>query len=560
MDTLIALSHPHRNRRPPRQWLRRIGIPARMVMCFSIAALLLGSLGGFCLWQMQLIRKQSSAMESGALPSIATADGIAIALGKLRGESLRLIANADDPSSVVMGKIAIGQLENEVAAAFESYLSRITDGTEQDSIRALQTAADTFMVGLRDEVRLIEQQELPAAKALSGSTLAMQGDLMDMQVQLLRELNKQSAANAVAAAGVHYQQAQMIALSAIGAALLLIVLLAWRLIASIVRPLREALQIAGTIADGDLSRTVTVSGRDETADLLNMLERMRCNLHGAVVQIDAAADQLSSSVQEMSSIAEASAQTLQHQNKEIEQAALAVTQMTGAASEVAINANDTSAQSQASSEAAGNGQEMLGTTIVSIRQLAENVLGCSQQAQGLAERTQSISKILDVIRAIANQTNLLALNAAIEAARAGETGRGFAVVADEVRSLAQRTSVSTTEIETLINDVQTRAQGAADALRATAEQSGQTLDQAAGTQQALALIIDATASINDRNLLIASAAEQQAQAALEVDHNLGSIRLLSVETASSAQQASTASGQLARLARDLSHTVSRFVL
>jgi len=509
---------------------------------------------------MQLIRQQSSVVEAGALPSIATADGIAIALGKLRAESLRLVANADDPGSVVNSKIAIGQLVDEVAAAFKSYLGRNTSRTEQDSILALQAAAETFMTGLRDEVRLIEQQQLAQAKALTDNTLAMQGDLMDMQVQLLRELNRQSAADAVAAAGAYYQSARTIALSAIGAALLFIVLLAWRLIVSIVRPLREALQIAGTIANGDLSQGVTVSGRDETTDLLNMLERMRSNLHGAVGQIDAAADQLSMSVQEMTSIAEASAQNLRHQNQEIEQAALAVTQMTEAASDVAFNANDTSAQSQASSEAAGVGQGMLKTTIVSIHELADRVLGCSQQAQGLAERTQSISQILDVIRSIANQTNLLALNAAIEAARAGETGRGFAVVAEEVRSLAQRTSVSTAEIETLISDVQARAQGTADALRATAEQSGQTLEQAAGTQQALALIIDATATINDRNLLIASAAEQQAQVALEVDHNLGSIRQLSVKTASTAQQASTASNQLAQLAGDLNQTVSRFVL
>ncbi|WPP02258.1 methyl-accepting chemotaxis protein [Pseudomonas sp. HR96] len=531
-----------------------------MVLCFSIAALLLGGLGGFCLWQMQVIRQQGSVIESGALPSIATADAIAIALGKLRGEGLRLIVGADDPSGVVTSKINIGQLKDEVDAHFKTYLARVSDGTEQDSIRALQAAYETFMSGLHDEVGLIEQQQLPAARALSDSTLSMQGDLMDMQVQLLRELNKQTASGAVDSAGARYQQARSIALGAIAAALLLIVLLAWRLSVSIIRPLREALQIAGTIADGDLSQAVVASGRDETTDLLNMLGRMRGNLHGTVGQINAAADQLSHSVQQMGSIAEASAQNLQYQNDEIEQAALAVTQMTQAAGDVAFNANDTSAQSQASNDAASLGQGKLGETIVSIRKLADRVLGCSQQAEGLAERTQSISKILDVIRSIANQTNLLALNAAIEAARAGEAGRGFAVVADEVRSLAQRTSASTAEIETLIGDVQTRAEGTAHALRSTAEQSGQTLEQAAGTQQALALIIDATASINDRNLLIASAAEQQAQVAQEVDQNLGSIRQLSVQTAATAQQTSVASSQLAQLAQDLNLTVRRFVL
>ncbi|WP_213881569.1 methyl-accepting chemotaxis protein [Pseudomonas sp. dw_358] len=540
--------------------MRQIRIPARLLLCFAIAALLLGGLGGFCLWQMQIIRQQGSTIETGALPSMAAADGIAIDLGKLRGEALRLITDADDPGAVVTSTITIGQLKDEVDASFKAYLARVIDSTEHDSISALQAASETFMGGLHDEVGLIEQHQMAAAKALSDNTLSMQGDLMDMQVQLLRELNKQSAANAVNRAGARYQQARVIALSVIGAALLLIVLLAWRLSVSIIRPLREALQIAGTIADGDLSQAVIANGRDETTDLLNMLGRMRSNLHGTVGQINAAADQLSASVQQMGSIAESSAQTLQCQNEEIEQAALAVTQMTQAAGDVAVNANDTSAQSQASSDAASIGQGKLGATIVSIRALADNVLDCSRQAEGLASSTLSISKILDVIRAIANQTNLLALNAAIEAARAGEAGRGFAVVADEVRSLAQRTSASTAEIETLIGDVQRRAEGTADALRATAEQSGQTLDQAAGTQQALVTIISATAGINDRNLLIASAAEQQAQVAHEVDHNLGSIRQLSVQTAATAQQTRVASGQLAQLAQDLNLTVRRFVL
>ncbi|WP_397453875.1 methyl-accepting chemotaxis protein [Pseudomonas sp. NA-150] len=173
----------------------------------------------------------------------------------------------------------------------------------------------------------------------------------------------------------------------------------------------------------------------------------------------------------MGTIAQASAQNLQLQNDEIEQAAVAVNQMSQAAVEVAGNASDTSSESQASNQAAAQGQVRLSDTINSIKQLTGNVLESSHQAEGLAERTLSIGKILDVIRAIANQTNLLALNAAIEAARAGEAGRGFAVVADEVRSLAQRTSASTSEIEALINGVQKSTQETAQALRLTATQA-----------------------------------------------------------------------------------------
>nr|WP_244997674.1 methyl-accepting chemotaxis protein [Pseudomonas viridiflava] len=540
--------------------MRRFRIAPRLVICFGITALLMVSLGAFCLLQMQDIRRQGEAVESGALPSIAMADAIAIGLVKLRSETTRLIANADDPGAVINSKINVEQLKNEVEKGFADYLARVPAGTEHDSIIALLDAYKAFMPGLQDQMTLIEQNKLDEARILANTLLAMQGDLMDMQVQLLRELNKQSAAVAVEAASASYEQTRVIALSAIAIALALTLLLAWRLSVSIIRPVRHALHIASTIADGNLTRHEIPDGKDETAQLLTTLGRMRNNLHSTIDQIYAAATQLSQSVQEMGTIAEASALNLQLQNNEIEQAAVAVNQMSQAAVEVAGNASNTVSESEASTQAAAQGQVKLSATISSIKELTANVLDSSHQAEGLAERTQSISSILDVIRAIANQTNLLALNAAIEAARAGEAGRGFAVVADEVRSLAQRTSASTTEIEGLISGVQQSTQQTASSLRHTASQASLTLEQAAATGEALNVIISSTGTINDRNLLIASAAEQQAQVAGEVDRNLSSIRDLSSQTASGAQQTTVASNALSMLATDLNLMVQRFVL
>ncbi|RXU01220.1 methyl-accepting chemotaxis protein [Pseudomonas syringae] len=540
--------------------LRRFKITLRLVICFAITSLLMVALGAFCLLQMQAIRTQGEAVESGALPSTPTADAIAIGLVKLRSETTRLIANADDPGAVINSKINVEQLRNEVEKGFSEYLARVQSGTEHDSIVALQDAYKAFMPGLQDQIALIEQNKLDEARMLANTMLSLQGDLMDMQVQLLRELNKQSASAAVEAAGASYEQTRIIALSAIGLVLALTLLLAWRLSVSIIHPVRQALHIASTIADGDLSEHPIPDGKDETAQLLITLGRMRTNLHSTIDQIYAAATQLSQSVQEMGSIAEASALNLQLQNTEIEQAAVAVNQMSQAAIEVAGNASNTVTESEASTQAAAQGQDKLSATILSIKELTENVLNSSHQAQGLAERTQSISSILDVIRAIANQTNLLALNAAIEAARAGEAGRGFAVVADEVRSLAQRTSASTAEIEGLISGVQQSTQQTASSLRHTATQANLTMEQAASTGEALQVIIHSTATINDRNLLIASAAEQQAQVATEVDRNLSSIRELSSQTASGAQQTTVASNALSMLANDLNLMVQRFVL
>jgi methyl-accepting chemotaxis protein len=163
-----------------------------------------------------------------------------------------------------------------------------------------------------------------------------------------------------------------------------------------------------------------------------------------------------------------------------------------------------------------------------------------------------------VIRGIAEQTNLLALNAAIEAARAGESGRGFAVVADEVRALAQRTQESTKQIETIIGSVQQGSQGALRAMQSSNEKTQDTLELARAAGTALTAIVDAIAQINERNLSIASATEEQSYVAREVDSNLLNIRDVSAQTSAGANQTRASSLELAGLASELSGMIKHF--
>ena len=190
--------------------------------------------------------------------------------------------------------------------------------------------------------------------------------------------------------------------------------------------------------------------------------------------------------------------------------------------------------------------------------MASEIQDSAGRIQNLASEVQNISTVLDVIRSISEQTNLLALNAAIEAARAGEAGRGFAVVADEVRTLAHRTQTSTREIEQMIATVQSNAEQAADVMRSSTAkaQDNLTITQASG--DVLEEIFSAIGEINERNLVIASAAEEQAQVAREVDRNLVAIRDLSAQSAAGALQTNSASHELSRLAVDLNALVGRF--
>jgi len=228
--------------------------------------------------------------------------------------------------------------------------------------------------------------------------------------------------------------------------------------------------------------------------------------------------------------------------------------------EVARNAVSTSEASQASNQTARQGRDKVLETVKAIQAMTQDVQTTSNLVEGLAEQGRDIGKVLDVIRSIAEQTNLLALNAAIEAARAGEAGRGFAVVADEVRALAHRTAQSTQEIEQMVAGIQSGTGNAVQSMALNTNRTQSTLELARSAGDALEQITEAISQINERNLVIASASEEQAQVSREVDRNLVNIRDLATQSAAGANQTSAASHELSRLAVDLNAMVARFVV
>ena len=199
-------------------------------------------------------------------------------------------------------------------------------------------------------------------------------------------------------------------------------------------------------------------------------------------------------------------------------------------------------------------------TIDETRLMAEEMQQSTQLVQQLSTQAKDIGQVLDVIRAVAEQTNLLALNAAIEAARAGDAGRGFAVVADEVRALAYRTQNSTREIEQMIMQIQQGTVQAVQAMHASSQRADVTLALSSKAGEALEQIVNSISHINDRNLLIATASEQQAHVAREVDRSLVTIRDLSLQTEEGAEQTTMASRDLSGMAAQLIQMVQKFKL
>ncbi|WP_425298875.1 methyl-accepting chemotaxis protein [Pseudomonas duriflava] len=287
---------------------------------------------------------------------------------------------------------------------------------------------------------------------------------------------------------------------------------------------------------------------------------MQDNLKKTIQEIASASDQLASAAEELNAVTDEGSRSLTQQNGEIQQAATAVTEMTSAVEEISRNAASTSEASHVTSKEAQTGRLQVGKAVNAIDTMAQELNTSSETVQALSEQVRNIGQVVDVIRGIAEQTNLLALNAAIEAARAGEQGRGFAVVADEVRALAHRTQTSTGEIETMIGTVQNTTDQAVRTMGNSRSLAENTQQLAQAADQALERITVAVTGINERNLVIASAAEQQAQVAREVDRNLVNIQDLSTQTSAGANQTNAASQDLSRLAVSLNQTVARFRL
>ncbi|XKU43929.1 methyl-accepting chemotaxis protein [Pseudomonas [fluorescens] ATCC 17400] len=536
-----------------------MGIGLRASLSFAVLAGLLVLVGLFGLGQMAKLRESAAIIETAWMPSIENIHDSAANVAAIRLEALRLLTT-DESAVRERSKGLIAKERAQLQERLDNHQALLSNDQERQLLDQLKTAAAGYMTIVDQLIQRVDQDEQMQALTLLTDKLTPQGVILGRSLDALIDFNQQGAQDAAQSAAQVYQSAQWIVGVIIAVALIATLLLAWLLTRSITTPLAQALRAARTIAAGDLSQSIHVQGKDEPAQLLGALATMQEQLQATIRGISESAQQLASAAEEMSSVMEQSTRGLQAQNDEIEQAATAVTQMSAAVDEVAGNAVSSAEASQASDEDSKHGHYQISETISSIQNLVNEVLDASGKAEGLAVQAQDISKVLEVIRGIAGQTNLLALNAAIEAARAGEAGRGFAVVADEVRSLAQRTQDSTEEIEQMITGIQQGTQDTVGALTSSAEHASQTLQRANSAGSALEKITAAISQINQRNLVIASAAEQQASVAREVDRSLVNIRDLSTQTATGATQTSAASQELSRLAVDLNGLVTRFIV
>ncbi|MBP1142205.1 methyl-accepting chemotaxis protein [Pseudomonas syringae] len=539
--------------------MRNLKVSARAALSFMFIALLLVALGGISVWKMGDIRETARDLENDALASVVVADRINATMLRLRLEVRRMLSQTN-PQDMATTTGMIASLSEELKKQVALYAPFVASDKEGQLFKAVSENTDKALVAFDQVTALIRKNAANEALAYLSSNVTPVTRLLDDAVNGLVQMNIDEAANSGKESEDSYQSGLTFVIFIIAAATLATIVLAVLFTKSIVAPLRDMLRVNDTIARGDLRSVITVTGKDEFSDLMRSTQVMQNNLRDTIKLIGDSSTQLASAAEEMNAVTEESSRGLLRQNNEIDQAATAVNQMTAAVDEVARNAAAASDAAKASDQSTRTGAARVTSTVDAIEKLSKTVQSTSVDVERLAVQSKDISKVLEVIRTIAEQTNLLALNAAIEAARAGEQGRGFAVVADEVRALAHRTQTSTQEIEKMIGDILTGTAQATKAMSESCDQADGTLTIAHEAGAALTLIAKAINEINEMNLMIATASEQQAQVARSVDGNLMSIRDLSIQSATGANQTAAASSELSVLAADMNKLVARFSL
>lgn len=310
--------------------------------------------------------------------------------------------------------------------------------------------------------------------------------------------------------------------------------------------------------EGDLTHRIEVKGNDEIAELSKGFNSFVEKIHTTVAEVVETGHVLHVTAENVALKATSTRDNSEMQRDQTLQVVTAINQMGSTIHEIASNAASAAQSASDAEESTQNGRQTVIQSRDAIIQLEGDLVQVSKVVEQLAGTTQDIGSILDVIRGISDQTNLLALNAAIEAARAGEHGRGFAVVADEVRQLASRTSVSTDEIQKMIDQLQSEAKNAVDAMEASHAVTARGVKSADTATEVLAGIALSITDISDMNTQVATATEEQSTVVYTINQNIEEINGINELTTATAQELADSSQQLNSLSQRLDQLVGAF--
>ncbi|MCG9674251.1 methyl-accepting chemotaxis protein [Vibrio chagasii] len=329
---------------------------------------------------------------------------------------------------------------------------------------------------------------------------------------------------------------------------------------SVREPLTRILKTLGGLTEGDMTQRIDIRYNNEFSRVSGHINTLADNLHNILVKLNDASDDLTKTASVNQKTSSETQAQLNSQREQTATVATAMTEMSHSVQEVANSAQSSLTMVQQVETASESGRQIMNTNISTINQLETRLTESVSAVGELQQMSSQIGSILDVIRGIAEQTNLLALNAAIEAARAGEQGRGFAVVADEVRVLAQKTTQSTAEIETMISNLQSSSKTASNVIESCMSDMDMSVQQASNANSAMEEIQALILEISHMSTHISQAAAEQSETSGDIARNIEDINHIADASYQAMSSIAEASQNLTILANQQGDLVHQFKL
>ncbi|GFO62593.1 methyl-accepting chemotaxis protein [Geomonas paludis] len=327
---------------------------------------------------------------------------------------------------------------------------------------------------------------------------------------------------------------------------------------SIRTPLARTMRYLEIMAQGDLSEEIVINRRNEISQMLRALQKLQASMRGMIQGIQQTADQLAHASSQLSNTSLRMAEGTEHASQQSSSVSNAVGEMAGVSSDIALSCQKMADRAGSTSTATSKGEETITRMTSVMGEIEQMVTGTVDAVKALGSNSDRIGDIVVAIEDIADQTNLLALNAAIEAARAGEQGRGFAVVADEVRMLAERTTSSTREVQSIITALQGDVKNVISLMERSAGSVRNGTEDMQHSSQAIGTIKEQITPLLEYVSQVAIAAEEQSATTSSISESMRQIIDVVQQTAGGAQESARAAEGLANSARALQDMVSRF--
>lgn len=337
-------------------------------------------------------------------------------------------------------------------------------------------------------------------------------------------------------------------------------LFGWANIWSIRTPLERAVNYLETMAQGDLTQHIAVNRHNEISKMLRAIKKLQDSMHDIISGIKQTADHLTNASSDLSSSSSKMAQGTEHASHQSNSVSCAVGEMAAVSNDIALSCQRMADRAGSTNTATLKGEETITHMTSMMSEIERMVIGTMDAVKALGTNSERIGDIVVAIEDIADQTNLLALNAAIEAARAGDQGRGFAVVADEVRRLAERTTSSTREIQSIIGSLQGDVKTVVGSMERSANSVRVGTEDVQHSSRAIGSIKEQIAPLLEYVSQVAIAAEEQSATSANITDSMHQIIAVVQDAATGAHDSAHAAAELARSALALKDVVSRFKL